>query len=894
MALHSKFPKNPYAILDPEIRWFPADENLREKGYEKLLPPLVAELRKKVKQWRLTGYEGASDTSKALLNWWFLTDHPVENSNGEISLFQYYFSQREAIETIVWLYEVAKARDKYDLIRFDSSGAVSAGMFDETWTRYVVKMATGSGKTKVLSLVLAWSYFHKLYEADSLLARNFLVITPNIIVLDRIRTDFDGLKIFFEDPILPDNGYEGRDWKNDFQMTLHIQDQIGTVRKTGNIFLTNIHRVYEGATESANFEDKDTADYFLGKKPVGATNESKLDLGDIVRNVEELVVLNDEAHHIHDPRLAWFKAIEDINNKLRMKDGQLGLQVDFTATPKHDNGAIFVQTICDYPLVEAIHQNIVKHPVLPDSASRAKLQERKSSKFTERYKDYIHLGYLEWKKVYDVHQKLNKKAVLFLMTDDTKNCDELAKYLEDTYREMKDAVLVIHTKENGEISESVTGKSEEQLKLLREAANTIDRPDNPYKVIVSVLMLKEGWDVKNVTTIVGLRAYVAKSNILPEQTLGRGLRRMYKDPTLPELVSVVGTDAFMDFVESIKSEGVELEHKKMGVGSEPKAPLVIEVDKENLKKDIEKLDIQIPVLTPRIYREYKNLSGLNVAGFKFQKIALRQFSEEETREIIFRDIASGKITHKTELDSNFIPDYQSVIGYFTQVIMKELRLVSGYDILYGKVKEFIQNYLFDKKIDLENLNSLRNLSEIEASRTIMETFKKEINTLTVLDKGEAEIRDYIKISNCRPFVIDDRSYIIPKKSIFNKIVGDSHFELEFASFLDNCEDIISYVKNYFSVHFKIDYKNADGSISDYYPDFIVKVSPKEYYVIETKGREDLDDIEKIKRLEQWCNDVTLNQKLFKYNMLYVKQEDWDKLPQKPKDFKEAVRNFIKK
>ena len=226
--------------------------------------------------------------------------------------------------------------------------------------------------------------------------------------------------------------------------------------------------------------------------------------------------------------------------------------------------------------------------------------------------------------------------------------------------------------------------------------------------------------------------------------------------------------------------------------------------------------------------------------------------------------------------------------------MKELRLVSGYDILYGKVKEFIQNYLFDKKIDLENLNSLRNLSEIEASRTIMETFKKEINSLTVLDKGEAEIRDYIKISNCRPFVIDDRSYIIPKKSIFNKIVGDSHFELEFASFLEGCEDIISYVKNYFSVHFKIDYKNADGSISDYYPDFIVKVSPKEYYVIETKGREDLDDIEKIKRLEQWCNDVTTNQKLFKYNMLYIKQEDWDKLPQKPKDFKEAIRNFIKK
>lgn len=891
MALHANFPKSPYEILDPAIRWFPADENLRDKGYEKLLPPLVAELRKKVRDWRSSGYEGASETSRALLKWWFLTDHPMQTPTGETFLFQYYFAQRESVETVIWLYEVAKARDKYDLIRFDVSGTVSPSMFDETWARYVIKMATGSGKTKVLSLILTWSYFHKLYEADSQLARNFLVIAPNIIVLDRIRTDFDGLKIFFQDPLLPDNGYMGQDWRADFQMTLHIQDDIGTIRKTGNIFLTNIHRVYEGATESASFEDEDTTSYFLGRKPAGATNESKIDLGDIVRNIDELAVLNDEAHHIHDPRLAWHKAIEDIHNKLKMKGGQLSLQVDVTATPKHNNGSIFVQTVSDYPLVEAIHQNVVKHPVLPDSASRAKLQEHKSSSYTERYKDYIHLGYLEWKKVYEEHIKLGKKSVLFIMTDDTKNCDEVATYLENTYADLKGAVLVIHTKDNGEISESVSGKKEEELKQLRQDANSIDRLDSPYKVIVSVLMLKEGWDVRNVTTIVGLRAYSSKSNVLPEQTLGRGLRRMYRDPDLAEIVSVVGTDAFMDFVESIRSEGVDIEHRKMGEGTGPKAPLVVEIDRENMKKDIEALEIEIPVLTPRIYREYKNLSELNVSSFNHQKVTHKDFTEEEKREIIFRDIASGEVTHKTELDSNFIPNYQSVIGYFTQVIMKELRLISGYDVLYGKVKEFIQSYLFDRSIELEDLNSLRNLSEIEASRTVIETFKKEINALTVMDKGEAEIRDYIKISKSRPFIVKDQGYIVPKKSIFNKIIGDSQFELSFAGFLDTCDDIISYVKNYFAVHFKIDYRNADGSISDYYPDFIVKVSPKEYYVIETKGREDLDDIEKIKRLKQWCEDVNMSQKKAKYQMLYIQQEDWEGQFQKPRSFTELLRTY---
>lgn len=77
-----------------------------------------------------------------------------------------------------------------------------------------------------MSLLIAWSFFHKLYEPESELSRNFLVIAPNIIVLDRLRADFDGLRIFFNDPMLPENGHNGRNWRDDFQMTLHIQDDV--------------------------------------------------------------------------------------------------------------------------------------------------------------------------------------------------------------------------------------------------------------------------------------------------------------------------------------------------------------------------------------------------------------------------------------------------------------------------------------------------------------------------------------------------------------------------------------------------------------------------------------------------------------------------------------------
>ena len=226
------------------------------------------------------------------------------------------------------------------------------------------------------------------------------MITPNIIVLDRIYKDFEGLRIFLEDPVVPTNGFAGRDWRNDFQLTLHKQDDVHVTHATGNIFLTNIHRVYAGRDIAAAPDDDDSMDYFLGTRPSGATTDSKVDLGMIVRYIDELMILDDEAHHIHDSKLAWFQSIQDIHNRLLQKGSALALQLDVTATPRHDNGAIFVQTVVDYPLVEAISQNVVKHPVLPDAPSRAKLAERQSAKYTEKYADYIHLGVIEWRKAY--------------------------------------------------------------------------------------------------------------------------------------------------------------------------------------------------------------------------------------------------------------------------------------------------------------------------------------------------------------------------------------------------------------------------------------------------------------------------------------------------------------
>jgi type III restriction enzyme len=674
---------------------------------------------------------------------------------------------------------------------------------------------------------------------------------------DRLRADFDGLRIFFTDPVLPDNGHgsPSRDWRDDFQLTLHIQDDVRIVRPTGNLFLTNIHRVYLGDVPEPSLEDEDLRDYFLqpfGAKPVGKTTDSNVDLGEIVREIEELAVFNDEAHHIHDARLAWFKSIQDIHHRMLQKDARLALQLDVTATPRHNSGAIFVQTVSDYPLVEAIHQNVVKHPVLPDAASRARLHEVKSAIFCEKYADYLQLGVEEWRKSFAEHQALGKKAVLFVMVDDTRNCDEVGAHLERIAPELSGAVLVIHTKNNGEISEAASGKNKEELELLRKQSNQIDTWNSPFKAIVSVLMLKEGWDVRNVTTIVGLRAYAAQSNILPEQTLGRGLRRMYFGSDQPETVSVMGTPAFMEFVESIQSEGVTFERKAMGGGAQREDSLIVEVDTQNPAKDIAALDIALPRLARRFHREFKDLATLDPAAFGSPRLALKHFTPEQTREIVFKTMLDGEQHHTVELDGSGPADYRSVVAFFARQLMKDLRLVGGYELLYPKVKTFLREYLFEASpVDLEDAVVLRNLSEPEAGKLLFDHFKAGINALTVRDSGATPIDDRIA-----------------------------------------APDVQAHSKNYLAVGFRIDYVRANGELSTYTPDFVVRDTAGGVWIVETKGREELDLPQKMARLKQWCADATAASAAHggpRYGFVYVDQDGFEQY--RPQTFAALMSSF---
>jgi type III restriction enzyme len=878
--MNKNFNRDPHAILDPSVRWSPSEDKLSEDGFSTLMPPLVHRVRIGVKQWRDSGYAGASDTTRALLQHWFEQEHSVPD-------FRYYFAQREAVESAIWLYEIERALDPYDMLRYDASRRVSQAMFQQDWTRYVMKLATGAGKTKVMSLLIAWSYFHKRYEEGSDLSTNILLIAPNIIVLERLRKDFDNLAIFYDDPVLPDNGYEGQNWRDDFQMSLHIQDKIGAISETGNLFLSNIHRVYD-REEEYSIDDDDKTNYFFGPRPKGKTNDSRVDLGMIVREVADLVVLNDEAHHIHDTDLEWFRSLLDISNNLRLKDSKLSIQLDFSATPKHADGGIFVETICDYPLVEAIWQGIVKTPVLPDEASRAKLSVRTSSDYTEKYRDYINLGYLEWKKSYDELSQVGKKPILFIMTTDTKECNAVGEYLEKEFPILAESVLVIHTNRNGDISDSPTSANKADLEWLRLQSTEIDKPENKYKAIVSVMVLREGWDVQSVTSIVGLRPFKAASKILPEQAVGRGLRLMFRGTGAHEKVSVIGTQAFIEFVESIKDEGVEFEYAPMGPGTPGLGPHQIQVDRENKKKDIDALDISLPVLSPRLSREYKNLHELNVAGFQFKTIPLMQFSEEEQREITFRDVVEGEYSHTTKMDGITVENPQHAIGFFVNSIMRDLHLVRGFDILFGKLKQFISARLFGKEVSLDDLNTLRNLSEPLAISRIYDVFKGEINRLTIRDSGTTAINSHIRLSDVRPSWTNESTWLSPTRSILNKVVGNG-LELDFASFLDSAKDIVSFFRIRNRGDFSIPYQNSKGDLSTYIPDFVVKESNNSIWIIETKGRVEEDASLKFARLKEWCADASNLDHGVKYGALFVEEEKFR--DHEPSKFSQLVEMF---
>jgi type III restriction enzyme len=356
----------------------------------------------------------------------------------------------------------------------------------------------------------------------------------------------------------------------------------------------------------------------------------------------------------------------------------------------------------------------------------------------------------------------------------------------------------------------------------------------------------------------------------------------------------MGTPAFMDFVESIETEGVTLERVPMGGGTARHESLIIEVDAQNPDKNLDALDIPLPKLTRRYQRDYKELDALDPAAFGNQPLPLKPFTPEETREIVFKTMLDDQIHHVIQLDGSGPADYRSVVGFFARQLLKDLRLVGGYDVLYGKVKTFMRECLFTPSLaNLEDPVVLRNLSEPDAGKILYDSFKTAINALTIQETGTTRIEDRIRLRDTRPFRTEYRPYLTPGKTIFTKTIGEPHsggFELRFAAFLEEANDVVAFSKNYLAIGFKLDYVRANGDLSTYTPDFVVRTTDRMIWVVETKGRQELDLPQKMARLKQWCSDATAAEEDGQcYDFVFVDQLGFE--THSPKTFAALAASF---
>jgi type III restriction enzyme len=569
---------------------------------------LVRSIRAEVDGWRRGGYAGISETSKTLLNYWFKSEHLISNDDGESSAFRYHWAQREAIETIIYLFEMRRISNVMELMfEFGSESiadlALGINPEDDQWPKDCCKIATGGGKTKVMSLAIVWSYFHRLYEPDSNLPQHFVIIAPNLTVYERLKDDFENCSIFFKDPLLP------TDWANDFQMQVVLQDDPGGSSTMGTTYLTNIHRLYESRDENDEEDDDKTSIFGPPVKKAKALDTGSALRGRITSH-PCIMVMNDEAHHLHDPDLAWNKAIDSLNRQSLSKGNRgVCLQLDFSATPKYNDGILFNHIICDFPLGEAVDAGIVKVPVIGESDALV-IRGDKKTPAHQRYNMHLQLGYQRYEKTYEELNKV-RKPILFVMTEDAEAANEITDYLDSKqFPLLKGRVLNIHTRLKGKIKtfirggrevkefvEKETGMKPEDLRELREMSRELDKKDSIFRCVVSVMMLREGWDVKNVTTIVPLRPYSAKSGILPEQTLGRGLRRMFPLAETPEIVTVVHHPAFRKlYEEELAQEGLDIAY--LPIREAFKQTVTIFVD--HAKKSVEDLEIEMPLISDSV------------------------------------------------------------------------------------------------------------------------------------------------------------------------------------------------------------------------------------------------------------------------------------------------------
>ena len=863
--------------------------------------------------------EQVTPTTQDLLKFWFSEEYcSLRNRN-------FHAGQRQAILNIVYLHEVMGVKnvlEYYQQVTPDMMPLVDLGTLSQQkyqMPKYAVKMATGTGKTWVMHALLIWQMLNARHEdmKSGRYTKNFLIVAPGLIVYDRLLDAFCGRM---------KRDREERDIEtNDFYMNqevfipVHYRQEVfsfiqnnvvtkeeGIGRKTtgdGLIALTNWH-LFENQMEEDAEDDHDVPSIINKLLPIRPGKAAGNDLGMLDRRylrgseleylaaLEDIMVINDEAHHIHELKrngeieeVEWQKGL----NVISEKKGDKFFQVDFSATPYDQRGsgkkvqkAYFPHIVVDFDLATAMRKGLVKTLLL------------------DRRQELTELSHLDYKAVRDDRNKvcdlsdgqrlmlraglakLKKLETEFTAVDERKNpkmlviCEDtsVAPFVSQLMIEDgldQDEVVTIDSNAKGEVSE-------EEWKETKKKLFDIDKYKKP-KVIISVLMLREGFDVNNICVIVPLRS--SEAPILLEQIIGRGLRLMWREPeyqsikeedrrkvlqlhtqprTYIDMLSIIEHPAFIQFYEELFAQGLAVEE----TGETGEGGSTGDLIKVGLREDYEQFDFEWPMIVREAEEELEDIeidinSLMPFTAFPLAK--LRQFLAQDGETFISQEAISKtqfgryKVTANLFTATSYNEYLQKLLRTITlrfdrvtshrEMPMPNLQINEAKTIAI--VDRYIRTRLFGQPFNPFNGSDWKILLSKDAivTKHIIEEMARAIfNLQNNIMTTDAQVV-HTKFSSVAEIKMRESFSLEVNKCIYERLnypASRGGFEKAFIMFLNTDGEVERFLKISENMHpfAVIYYMRKDGLMATYHPDFIVATQNK-IYLIETKGNDKLFD-----------------------------------------------------
>lgn len=878
-----------------------------------------------------------------LLRFWFQQDY------CELRELNFHAGQRAAILHMIYAHEVlgtARLRDLYEAVAPEAMleggvlGEVTRDRHDHP--KYAAKMATGTGKTWVLNALLVWQYLNKLANPqDPRFSSNFLLVAPGLIVYDRLLDSFQGKEQNGERDFSTSDIYRQQDlfipdtYRTQvftfLQSSVVTKTEIGRkVTGSGLIAITNWHLLAgkedpdfldddEVEAPGAEIDPKAAVESFFPLTP-GTSAGNSLDVLDrrflrggplqALKDLPDLVVFNDEAHHIHEVRksdevtdVEWQKSLSEIAST----KGRRFIQIDFSATPYNELGsgrskgkAYFPHIVVDFDLKSAMRAGLVKSLALDKRKEIAALpldfkaerdEQKRVTGLSSGQRVMLKAGL---KKLQILEEQFadadpDKHAKLLVVCEDTNVTPHVVEYLQSTGLS-EDDILRVDSGRKAELGPK-------DWEPIREKLFDVDRHKQP-KVIVSVLMLREGFDVSNIAVIVPLRS--SKASILLEQTIGRGLRLMWRgDPSIDELKAetrerirkgleptnyfdvlfIVEHPAFSDFYDELLSGGLLVE-----TGDDADSTGATgDLEHVDLRPGYQAYDFEVPVILRDADEELRqpSINPLELSPSPYPLDSMIKSIGKGDR-FASHDAETGTQYGDYRVDGGVLTatGYNDYLSRMTTRITEALgrtmtKSQSKYNenakfpilqayrpLLTGWLDSYIRHRLFGQEFDPLAEENWRVLLLDDVAHSIAGTFATklvELQDSQVVSSAEVQHRLLSEVSAIpvRGSTAEEvNKCIYPKLPIPSQGGG---LERRFIRWADKDSGIeaLAKVHEYRHDFLRRPYLKADGMPAQYSPDFLIR-TPFTIYVVETKAQSALSD-ENVQRKQKaalaWCEQI---------------------------------------